>query len=97
MKPIINDKKCGASEKACKVIKVCIAAAISYIETDESILDRNVNCVSSSCSCGCGCGCGDTKSDCGGSPYGRIVIDYDKCIECGLCVSECCGTAIEMV
>ena len=96
MKPIMNDKKCGASEKACKVIAICPTAAISYIESAEPILDRTVNCVSKN-SCGCACDCGSIKTDCGGSPYGRIVIDYDKCIECGLCADECCGTAIDLV
>ena len=32
-----------------------------------------------------------------GDPYVRVVIDYDKCIYCGLCVEGCCGYAIEMV
>ena len=27
---------------------------------------------------------------------GRIVFDYEKCNECGLCVTECCGAAIEL-
>lgn len=27
---------------------------------------------------------------------GRIVFDYDRCNECGLCATECCGQAIEM-
>ncbi len=27
---------------------------------------------------------------------GRIVIDAAVCDECGQCVSECCGQAIEM-
>jgi Pyruvate/2-oxoacid:ferredoxin oxidoreductase delta subunit len=27
---------------------------------------------------------------------GRIVFDYDKCNECGICVTECCGSAIEL-
>ncbi len=27
---------------------------------------------------------------------GRILFDYGKCTECGLCASECCGKAIEM-
>ena len=99
MKPIMNDKKCGASEKACKVIAICPTAAISYIEVAEALLDRDVNCVSSPAnSCGCSCDCGsETSNDCGGSPYGRIVIDYDKCIECGLCAEKCCGSAIDMV
>ena len=29
--------------------------------------------------------------------YGKIVIDYDKCIECGACAAACCGSAIDMV
>lgn len=93
MKPRINGKKCGASESACKVIKVCPTQAIIYIEVDEPLLDRNVECGS----CGCGCDCGTGASDCGGSPYGRIVIDYEKCIECGVCADLCCGNAIEMI
>jgi len=27
---------------------------------------------------------------------GRIVIDDTLCDECGLCVSQCCGQAVEM-
>jgi Pyruvate/2-oxoacid:ferredoxin oxidoreductase delta subunit len=27
---------------------------------------------------------------------GRIVFDYERCDGCGLCVSECCGKAIEL-
>jgi Pyruvate/2-oxoacid:ferredoxin oxidoreductase delta subunit len=27
---------------------------------------------------------------------GRIVFDYEKCNECGICVTECCGDAIEL-
>ncbi len=27
---------------------------------------------------------------------GKIVFDYDKCDDCGQCVTECCGAAIEM-
>ena len=96
MKPRIDDKRCGASESACKVIKVCPTDAISYIEVGEPIADRNVICNTGS-GCGCNCDCGSGSGDCGGSPYGRIVIDYDKCIECGVCADECCGTAIEMV
>jgi Pyruvate/2-oxoacid:ferredoxin oxidoreductase delta subunit len=25
---------------------------------------------------------------------GWIVFDYEKCNECGICVTECCGSAI---
>jgi Pyruvate/2-oxoacid:ferredoxin oxidoreductase delta subunit len=28
---------------------------------------------------------------------GKIVIDEALCSECGICVEECCGDAIEMV
>ncbi len=27
---------------------------------------------------------------------GRIVFNYDKCNECGICVTACCGSAIEL-
>ena len=100
MKPRVNDQNCGASENACKVIKICPVEAISYIETDATITDRTVNCnalPNNEAKCGCDCGCGGNTNDCGGSPYGRIIIDYDKCTGCGLCAEECCGAAIEMV
>jgi Pyruvate/2-oxoacid:ferredoxin oxidoreductase delta subunit len=29
-------------------------------------------------------------------PRGRIVFDLDKCNECGVCVTACCGSAIEL-
>ena len=51
--------------------------------------------------CDCAGGCesesGDDLYACGGNPYGRIVFDYDKCIKCGICAKECCGSCIEMV
>jgi len=27
---------------------------------------------------------------------GRIVFDHEKCDGCGLCVTACCGAAVEM-
>jgi len=91
MKPIINDSKCGASKNGCKVIKICPVNAISYIEVDEPILDKNVNCgCNTDTSNDCGCGC-----DCETETHGKIIIDYDKCIECGACVNECCAKAID--
>jgi len=27
---------------------------------------------------------------------GRIIFDYEKCNECGICVTECCGSAIDL-
>jgi len=104
MKPIVDLKRCFASQSVCTAIKCCPTDAVSYIEVDEPILDKTL-----SCKCapptedetgGCGCGegeCGDDLYSCGGTPYGRILIDYDKCIECGLCAKECCGSAIDMV
>ena len=87
MKPVVNDKKCGASMKACKALRLCPVGAISYIEIDEAVSEKNVDC-----SGGCDCG----EGSCGGSPFGRIVIDYGKCTGCGVCVDECCGGAIDM-
>jgi len=113
MKPVVDFKRCFASEKVCTAIKCCPVKAVSYIEVDEPILDKFLNCncndpnrtgkIPVACTdsgCGCsdsGCGDGNTTLDvnsCGGSPYGRIIIDYEKCTRCGLCVKECCGTAI---
>ncbi|MCL2047853.1 MAG: hypothetical protein FWG87_03905 [Defluviitaleaceae bacterium] len=50
--------------------------------------------------CDCAGGCGGSDNDlyaCGGSPYGRIIFDHDKCIKCGICARECCGGCVEMV
>ncbi len=30
-----------------------------------------------------------------GNPWGRIIIDYDKCFYCRKCVDACCGYAID--
>jgi len=94
MKPKINDKKCGASKDSCKIIALCPTGAISYIEVEEPIIDKNLEC---NCSSSCGCGNEGDSCGCGGNSYSRIVIDYDKCIECGLCAEECCGAAIDMI
>ena len=104
MKPKIDDKKCSASRSGCKVLKACPVEAISYIEVDEPILNKNLvcDCTSSeddgvTCGCDCGEDCGNNLYGCGEIPSGRIIIDYDKCTGCGVCVKECCGTAIGMV
>lgn len=94
MKPVVDMKKCGASQSSCKAIKACPVEAISYIESKEPILDKDISCSCTPSTETNSCDCGD---DCGGSPYGRIVIDYDKCTGCGLCVDECCGNAIDLV
>ena len=100
MKPKVNDQKCGASENACKIINICPVEAISYIEADEPITNRKTDCNTATdnpAKCGCDCGCNNNSIGCGGSAYGRIIIDYEKCTGCGLCADECCGAAIEMV
>ena len=103
MKPVVDMKRCFASQSVCKAIKACPVIAITYIEVEEPILDKNLvcNCVppteeNPSKGCGCGGNCGNDLYSCGGTPYGRIIIDYDKCVGCGLCAEECCGTAIDM-
>ena len=103
MRPVVDDKRCFASQTVCKAIKTCPTGAISYIEVEEPILDKNLEC---NCappeedptakSCDCGGDCGNDLYSCGGTPYGRIIIDYDLCTECGACVDECCGSAIDM-
>ena len=110
MKPLVRMKNCFASQSVCTAIKCCPTQAISYIEVDEPIMDKVLNCncndpnregkIPVTCSDGgcsdTGCGSNDLYA-CGGTPYGRIIIDYDKCVECGLCAKECCGSAIDMV
>ena len=87
MKPKIDERKCCALEDICPVIKACPENAVSYIEVDEPVDEKEI-----SCGCGCGCSCEEDLIS-----NGKIIIDYDKCIECGICVDECCGTAINMV
>jgi Pyruvate/2-oxoacid:ferredoxin oxidoreductase delta subunit len=114
LKPVVDFRRCFASQNVCTAIKFCPAGAVSYIEVDEPITDKTLNCncdereslglkpisvegYSAGCDCGSGCDGGDDPLyGCGGTPYGRIVIDYDKCMRCGVCVRECCGTAIGM-
>ena len=96
MKFSVNDKKCGASKTACTILNICPVDAICYTEVAEPITDKNVQCNSSS-GCGCKCACGATANSCEPNPYGRIVIDQNTCIECGVCINECCGNAIYAV
>ena len=108
MKPVIINERCFASKTVCTAIKCCPVGAASYVETDVAITDKLLNCncndpnrigkIPVTCTddaCGCNDSvCGNDLYACGGTPYGRIIIDYDKCTRCGLCVKECCGTAI---
>ena len=94
MKPKINDKKCGAIKEMCTVLDICPAGAISYTEVDEPIYDKVVECEAIS-GCDCACNCNENVNSCEPNPYGRIVIDNDKCTNCGICIEKCCGKAIE--
>jgi len=113
LKPVVDLKRCFASRNVCTAIKCCPVDAVSYIEADEPIMDKTLNCNCNErealgltpmsadgyrAGCDCAGGCESVNNDplysCGGTPYGRIIIDYDKCTRCGLCVKECCGTAI---
>jgi ferredoxin len=96
MKPKVNDSKCGAIKEMCTVLNICPVDAIGYIEVDEAITDKIVECSISS-DCGCSCDCGDNQISCEPNPYGRIIIDYSKCTECGICIERCCGNAIESI
>ena len=111
MKPRVDMKRCFASKDVCMAIKMCPVRAVSYAEADEPIMEKILNCncnerealgltpmTVEGCGCSCGCGSenGDNLYDCGGSPYGRIIIDYEKCTGCGICARECCGSCIEM-
>ena len=95
MKPKVNDKKCGAIKDLCAVLNICPVNAISYIEVDEPITDKVVECIVTT-DCGCSCDCDDSQSICEPNPYGRIVIDDSICTECGICVDQCCGNAISI-
>ena len=44
MKPKVDDKRCFASQNVCKAIKACPVQAISYIEVNTPILDKNLVC-----------------------------------------------------
>ena len=110
MKPVVDMRRCFASKDVCTAIKLCPFNAITYIEVDVPILDKTLKCncderealgltpmstkPGGGCDCAGGCESNDPLYDCGGTPYGRIIIDYDKCTRCGICVKECCGTAI---
>ena len=102
MKPKVDDKRCFADKDVCKAIKECPVEAISYIEVEEPILDKNLKCncaplEKETTGSDCDSKCGNDLYSCGGTPYGRIIIDYNKCTSCGICAEVCCGTAINMI
>ncbi|MCL1867041.1 MAG: hypothetical protein FWF82_06495, partial [Oscillospiraceae bacterium] len=98
MKPVVDFRRCFSSEKVCTAIKCCPVKAVSYIEVDEPINDKFLNCNCNdpnrtgkiaACTDGdCGCGgdsdCGTDLYSCGGAPHGRIIIHHDKSTKGGL-------------
>ena len=44
MKPVVDMRRCFASKDVCTAIKTCPLGAVSYIEVDEPILDKFLNC-----------------------------------------------------
>ena len=52
--------------------------------------------------CGCGAGCETCKDICNAfawtmDPQGRVLLDEDKCLACGMCLHRCPNSNIEMV
>jgi NADPH-dependent glutamate synthase beta subunit-like oxidoreductase/dihydroorotate dehydrogenase len=52
--------------------------------------------------CGCGAGCEICKDICkvfawNMDPQGRVMLDEDKCVACGMCIHRCPNKNIEMV
>lgn len=118
-KPVVNFKRCFTDKHVCTAIKVCPVEAISYMEVDEPILNKQLTGRLDRCPMAArgikatinitekNTGClstanlannkvGDTI-ECVGNPWGRIIIDYDKCIYCCKCVDACCGYAIDLL
>lgn len=119
-KPIIDFKRCFTDKHVCMAIKACPVKAISYIEVDEPIWDKQLTDRVDRCPMAArgikatinltekNPGClstedFETRHKAGdliegvGNPWGRIIIDYDKCIYCGKCATACCGYAIDLI
>lgn len=118
-KPVVNLKKCFTDKYVCTAIRACPVDAISYIEVDEPILDKQltgrldrcplaakgikatINVTERNAGCLSTANLANAKSgdliEGVGNPWGRIIIDYDKCTYCGECVDACCGYAIDWV
>lgn len=118
-KPVVSFKRCFTDKHVCTAIKSCPVEAISYIEVDEPILNKQLTGRTDRCPMAArgimatinltdkNSGClstanlasnksGDTIEGVG-NPWGRIIIDYDKCVYCGKCVDACCGYAIDLL
>jgi len=94
-------KLCPAGAVSYKTSKIPILQKTLKCNCDErealGLTPMSADGYGGGCDCAGGCGDGSGLYDCGGTPFGRIIIDYEKCTRCGICAKECCGDAIDMV
>ncbi len=70
----------------------------SPLLTKQQAVDEASRCLA----CGCGAGCEICKDICkmfawSMDPQGRVLLDEDKCVGCGMCIHRCPNRNIEMV
>ncbi|MFH1615787.1 MAG: FAD-dependent oxidoreductase [Planctomycetota bacterium] len=66
--------------------------------TREQAVEEAKRCLA----CGCGAGCEVCKDICmqfawSMNPQGRVVLDKEKCVACGMCIHRCPNENIEMI
>ncbi len=70
----------------------------STVLSEEQAVSEAGRCLA----CGCGAGCEICKDICkvfawSMDPQGRVILDEDKCVGCGMCIHRCPNKNIEMV
>ncbi len=75
----------------------------NFVEYRETLsVEKAVEEAGRCLNCGCGAGCEICSSickmfACGTSEEGRITLDEDKCVACGMCIHRCPNNVIEMI